>query len=73
MMRPRSIREAEAKMGDDTKAKAKAALFDRALTDEAADAIISECNMALTAAGMPSGGLILTRAAFRAAWPKMGV
>jgi|WetSurSiteA1Bulk_404760.scaffolds.fasta_scaffold00868_7 hypothetical protein len=76
MMKPKSIREAEAKMTEETKAvhdKAGIALFDKTLTDEAADAIILASNAALTAAGMPSGGLTLTRAVFRAAWPNMGV
>ena len=76
MMKPKSIREAEAKMTDDTKAmqdKAGVALFDKTLTDEAADTIILASNADLAAAGMPAGGLTLTRAAFRAAWPKMGV
>jgi hypothetical protein len=76
MMKPKSIRDAEAKISEETKAlssKASVALFDSMLTDEAADKVILECNSTLSAAGMPSSGLTMTRAEYRAAWPKMGV
>lgn len=69
MLKPRCISEAEAKLTEELKtirSRSSVALFDDTLTDDAADAIIMASNAILTDAGMPAGGLTVTRAAFRA-------
>ena len=61
MLQPKSIRIAETEETKTLKEKAFAALNDKSLSDDQADKIISECNQALLALGMPSGGLIVSR------------
>ena len=74
MMNPACIRnnaETEATKALSAKAHAARCVALRGeTTDEAADALIAECNRALSAAGMPAGGLQISMAAYRAAWPR---
>jgi hypothetical protein len=69
MMKPENIRKAETEETKALACKASAALNDKTLTDDQADAIITECNRQQTALGMPAGGLTVSRAAYRAACP----
>ena len=66
MMKPASIRAVETEATKAISVRAFAAQTDSTLTDEQADAIIADCNRQLTAAGMPSGGLKVSRAQYRA-------
>jgi len=65
MRAPASIRKAETPETIAISARAHAALRDDTLTDAAADGIITDCNRALDAAGMPSGAHIISRAQWR--------
>ena len=65
MMRPAALRAVDTEETKTISQRSFAALTDESLTDEAADAIICECNRQLTTAGMPAGGLTVSRAVWR--------
>jgi hypothetical protein len=73
MMKPRNIAAVETEETKALSAKAFAALNDKALTDDQADAIVAECNRQQTALGMPATGLTVSRAAYRAAYPTFNI
>ena len=65
MRAPASIRATETDQTKFLSAKAHMILRDETLTDADADAQITDINRQLTAAGMPSGAHIISRAAWR--------
>ena len=73
MMKPQNLKKAETEETKALSAKAFAALSDKSFTDDQADAVVTECNRQQTALGMPAGGLTVSRAAYRAAYPTLNV
>ena len=72
-MKPQCIRKVETEETKSIGAQAFAALNDSTLTDDQADLVVMECNGRLTALGMPVGGLMASRAAYRAAYPSLQI